>query len=291
VDLSPALRQRLGRIKLLAPHALASGGVGERRSGRRGEGIEFEQHRPFETGDDARRIDPYLYARFGAPYVREYNVGQQLTVTILLDASRSMAAGTPAKVDVARSLATGLAAIALAGADAVQSGVWRDDRLAWHPRVSGTARLGDLERWWATHRAGGASDLLGAVRRVRDDLPRRGLTVLVSDMWSDAIEATFEALASAEQSILAIQLLSPEEVDPTRHGLDAMRMIDAETGDEIDVALGAIQVARYGTLLAAWTDTLRRRALAARGTFVRVTSDQRAEDVFFRTLPAAGVLR
>ena len=109
MQLSPALRQRLGRARLVAPGVLAAGGVGEWPSAQRGEGIEFEQHRPYQPGDDARRIDPNLYARWGAPFVREYNVGQQLTVTLLIDASRSMEPGAPAKLEIARSIATGLA--------------------------------------------------------------------------------------------------------------------------------------------------------------------------------------
>jgi uncharacterized protein (DUF58 family) len=291
VQLSPVLRQRLGRIRLVATHAVASGGVGDRRSAQRGEGIEFEQHRPFEQGDDARRIDPHLYARLGVPFVREYNVGQQLTVTILIDASRSMATGSPAKLDVARGLATGLAYVALAGSDAVQAAVWCDDRLAWRPRLSGAARIEELERWWATFEPRGASDLWTAARRVRPDLPRRGLTILISDMWSDGAAAAIDVIGSSSPAPVVVQVLSAEEADPRRYAEDALRMIDVETGDEVDVTLGPREVSRYEALLATWTDAIRHRAIVARGTFVRVTNEQSAEDVFLRTLPASGVLR
>jgi uncharacterized protein (DUF58 family) len=289
--LSPALRQRLGRTHLVAPFTLASAGVGERRSAQRGEGIEFEQHRPYEVGDDARRIDPHLYARFGAPFVREYNVGQQLTVTLLIDASRSMALGRPTKLDTAFTLAAGLALVALTGSDAVQVGVWSGDRLSWRPRASGAARLDDIERWWRPFRPQGGSDLVAAVRRLRPELPRRGLTVLISDLWSDGAQLALDVLATAEQSLLAIQLLAHEEAHPQAYGSDTRRFVDVETGDEVDVALGPHQLERYAALLADWTEPLRQRTLAARGAFVRVTTDQSAEDVFLRSLPAAGVLR
>jgi uncharacterized protein (DUF58 family) len=291
VQLSPVLRQRLGRIRLVATHVVASGGVGERRSAQRGEGIEFEQHRPFQAGDDARRIDPHLYARLGVPFVREYNVGQQLTVTILVDASRSMALGAPPKLEVARALATGLAYVALSSSDAVQTGVWCDDRLGWRPRSSGAARIDELERWWASFAPRGGSDLLAAARRVRHDLPRRGLTIVISDLWSDDAAAAIDVLGSSGQSLVVIQVLSAEEADPRRHVGDALRMIDVETGDEVEVTLGPSQLARYDELLATWTQAVRQRAIVARGTFARVTNDQSVEDVFLRTLPASGVLR
>jgi uncharacterized protein (DUF58 family) len=291
MQLSPALRQRLGRAKLVAPGVLAAGGVGERPSAQRGEGIEFEEHRPYQPGDDARRIDPNLYARWGAPFVREYNVGQQLTVTLLLDASRSMEPGTPAKLDVARSIATGLAFVALAGSDAVQSGVWSGDRLWWQPRRSGSGRIDDLERWWASFRPKGRSDLVTAVRRVRPELPKRGLTILISDLWSDEAEAAIDALAAAGQALLVVQVLAEEEVHPERYSGGSLRMVDVESGDEVDVSLGAPQIDRYRALLGGWTDELRQRTSAVRGRFVRVSNDETAEHVFLRTLPGVGVLR
>jgi uncharacterized protein (DUF58 family) len=265
--------------------------VGERRSSQRGEGIEFEEHRRYQSGDDMRRIDPHLYARFGAPFVREYNVGRQLTVTILLDASRSMAAGAPAKFDVARDIATGLALVALTSLDAVQSGVWCNDRLEWRPRSSGRARLDDLERWWATFTPNGSSDVLAAVRRLEPELPRRGLAVVISDLWSESARSAIDALAAAEQSVLVIQTLAAEELDPARYGLDAITMIDSESGEEVDVTLSPDRLTRYSQLLDGWTEVHRQRSLASRGSLARVTNEQTIDDVFLRVLPAIGVVR
>lgn len=291
MDLSPSLRQRLGRARLIAPGTVASGGVGERRSKQRGEGIEFEEHRPYQPGDDARRIDPNLYARLGSAYVREYNVGRQLTVTLLLDASRSMAFGTPSKLVALHGLATGLASVALASSDAVQVGVWRAGRLDWHERRSGLTRLDDMERGWARLRGEGNSDIAAAVRHARDRLPPRGYTVLVSDLWSDHTGAAIDALAAAEQSLLCVQLLAPEEVHPERYARGAVRMVDAETNDEVEVTLGPAQIDRYRHLLGEWTDDVRQRVNAVGGRFVRVISDDSADEVFMRRLPRLGVLR
>jgi uncharacterized protein (DUF58 family) len=290
VEITPVLRQRLDRLRLVAPGALTGGGIGDRRSTQLGEGIEFEEHREYQHGDDIRRIDPFLFARLGSPYVREYNVGQQMTVTILLDLSRSMAAGSPAKLDVARGLANGLAHIALAGGDAVQCGVWCNGELAWHERRSGAARIEEFQDWWAGFRARGDSDLLVAVRRARPELRRRGLTVLISDLWSGHTEEALIALGAADQSVVLAQVLSIEEVRPEGHD-DTLRLIDMETGEELDVALGAAQLERYESLLEEWTETLRQRTLSLHGSFFRVLTNERAEDVFLRTLPAAGILR
>jgi uncharacterized protein (DUF58 family) len=291
VELTPALRQRLGRAQLVAPRTFASGGVGDRRSSTRGEGIEFEEHRPFVAGDDVRRIDPHLYARFGAPFVREYNVSQQLTVTLLIDASRSMALGSPTKLDVVRTIASGLAFVALSSSDAVQVGAWSGGGLAWRHRLSGAARLDDIDRWLAGVVARGESDLLAAVQRSVPRLPRRGFVALLSDLWSDNARAAIDALGASDQSVLVIQVLAPEEVDPGLHEGAIVRMIDVETAEEVDVLVDSEAHTQYVTLLSAWTEGLRQRSLAVQGTFVRVTTNQSAEDLFLRSLPSAGVLR
>lgn len=290
-DLGPRLRQRLARARLLPGDAVARGGVGERRSRSKGEGIEFEEHRPYQVGDDFRRLDPQLYARLGEPYVRQYNVTQQLSVTLLLDASRSMAFGEPDKMAFARSLTIGLAYVALAGSDVVQIGVLSDGRVAWRGRQSGLGRIDELQPWLSQWSGTGVTDLGHMVTSVRDRLPARGLTIAVSDWWSPTALDAVDSLAAAGQSVVALLVLAPEEVHPGRGATGAMRLLDVETDEEIELTLGDAQLARYSRLLGEYTDRLRERVHAARGRFVRLTSDLDLEEVFLRVLPRAGVLR
>lgn len=290
-DLGPRLRQRLARARLLPGDAVARGGVGERRSRSKGEGIEFEEHRPYQVGDDFRRLDPQLYARLGEPYVRQYNVTQQLPVTLLLDASRSMAHGTPDKMAFARSVTAGLAYIALAGSDAIQVGVLSGGRVAWRGRQSGLGRIDELLPWLAQWPGAGTTDLGHMVASVRDRLPARGLAIVVSDWWSASALDAVDTLAAAGQSVVAVQVLAPDEVDPERIASGALRLVDVETDEEVELTLGEAQRERYRRLLAEYTDQLRERVHAARGRFVRLTSDLDPDEVFLRLLPRAGVLR
>jgi uncharacterized protein (DUF58 family) len=291
-DLGPRLRQRLTRARLLAGDAVARGGVGERRSRTKGEGIEFEEHRPYQPGDDFRRLDPQLYARLGEPFVRQYNVSQQLNVTLLLDASRSMAYGEPDKMAFARSVTAGLAYVALAGSDAVQVGVLSDGRVAWRGRQSGLGRIDELQPWLSQWSGDGTTDLGLMVSSVRDRLPARGLAIAVSDWWSTSALDAVDTLAAAGQSVVVLQVLAPDEVHPERSSVrGSLRLVDVETDEEIELTLGDAQLARYGRLLGEYTDRLRERVHAARGRFVRLTTDLELEEVFLRLLPRAGVLR
>lgn len=289
--LSPALRQRLTRARLAAGGATATAGVGERRSRVKGEGIEFEDHREYQPGDDLRRLDPHLYARFGEAYVRQYNVGRQLTITILLDTSASMGHGSPSKQEWAAAAATGLSVAGLAGSDAVQGAVLHDGTATWHPRVSGSGRLDTVERWLNSRSPTGATDIAASVATLGDRFTGSGLTFLISDLWSDGLQQLVDQLAHAGQSLVVVHVLAPEELDPTLLGSGALQLSDAESGDETSVTIGPEQVEAYRRLLDEWIDAARQTVVRRGGAFVTVPSDTSLDDFFMRVLPGLGVLR
>ncbi|GHU74726.1 hypothetical protein FACS189450_15320 [Spirochaetia bacterium] len=70
--------------------------AGDYRSVFKGQGIEFDEARHYEIGDDVRSIDWNASARFGTPYVKMYREERELTVFIILDTSASMTSGASA---------------------------------------------------------------------------------------------------------------------------------------------------------------------------------------------------
>src|SRR5947207_8661587 len=109
----------LEALNLLARKALAGEDRSDRPSLLRGASIEFADYRRYTPGDEIRYIDWNVFARHGSLFVKEFTAEQNVNVTILVDASRSMDFGTPTKFDAARELAAALAYIALAGFDTV----------------------------------------------------------------------------------------------------------------------------------------------------------------------------
>src|SRR6188768_2291727 len=87
--LPPDVRARLRGLRLYARRARASGGLGQHLSRSRGAGIEFSQYRPYEQGDEPRRIDWKLYARSDRHYVRESERDSAHTLWLLVDATAS----------------------------------------------------------------------------------------------------------------------------------------------------------------------------------------------------------
>ncbi len=290
----PALLQKLARSRLLAPHVPATTGIGERRSRQKGPGLEFAEHRQYQPGDDIRYLDPHLYGRLGEHFIRQYVVYRQLPIVILIDGSASMAA-RPAttgqsKFAFAVSLGAALAFIGLSGGDPVAIGVQAEGRLRWSPRVSGAGRAPVLFEWLGRCAAGGTASFREALEAARPHLSAGAMLIMISDFWVDEIEAELRGLAALRQEMLAIHVLSPEEADPAMLGRGEARLVDSESGYEVEVMLDAGTLARYSDALSEWSSTLRRAFARHQGRYLSVRSDQDLERLLLRDWRSRGVI-
>ncbi len=270
--LSPGLLTSLMRSRLLVRRARATIGIGERRSRSKGSGMEFMDYREYQPGDDVRHLDPHLYARTGAYYVRQHAVYQQLPIAIIVDGSASMNFGTPTKFDFACGLASALAFVGLAGGDVVEVGVHGGGRLSWSPRVRGMRRAPVIFDWLAAQQPAGA----GFGRALGDALPRlahRGLVILLSDWWVDDTETDLKVLDSLRQEIFAVHVASPQELDPALLGTGETRLVDSESGHEIELLIDQNVLDGYRTARAAWQERLRQRITNYLGRYLPVRSD------------------
>ena len=242
---------------MLPVQARPSIGAGERLSRNRGPGMEFLDYRPYQEGDDTRHLDPYLYARTGDFVLRQYARTQQLPVTVVLDLSGSMAAARDGKLERAKEISQVLGFVALAGGDRVQIVVPSSDGLRFSDRWHGAARADFLFDWVAKQPTGKHVDFSGQLADLRQHLPSRGLVVVISDWWDENTAPALEGLFAADQEVLAIQVLSEAEIDPSALGQGVVTMEDAESGDEIELAVDADLINRYRDLFTARQDSLR----------------------------------
>src|ERR1700682_2482061 len=129
--------QRLDNLALLTRRSMATGRPGRRRSPLAGSSMEFSDFRRYAAGDDFRRIDWRAYARLERLFLRVFEAEENITVTVLIDCSASMQHGTPAKADLATTLAAALAYIALRGEDNVIVGTLTDRLVSFRRAASG----------------------------------------------------------------------------------------------------------------------------------------------------------
>jgi uncharacterized protein (DUF58 family) len=178
---------------------LLSGGY---RSVFKGQGVEFDEARHYQIGDDARFIDWNVSARFGEPYVKMYREERELSVFIILDASPSMHTGLAAM----SSYEQGIFAAALVAFSAEKAGQRvgalfydRDITQVFPPRKGRRHIMGILGSAAAIGPGAAvgaqASNMRAALLGAGRFLKRRSLVVLVSDFFASAWEQEFEDLA------------------------------------------------------------------------------------------------
>lgn len=196
--------QRIGRIGVAARQAVESVLVGQHRSVRRGLSVEFAGHRPYQPGDDLRRLDWAVYARSDRLDVRQYEEETRLRATLVVDCSGSMAYGPAGatKLDYAKRLAAALGFLMVRQADAVGLATCDTEVREHLPPGSTMGHLvAILDRLDATV-AGGETALGPVLERLAARLSRRGVVLLISDGYDDP-----------ERLLLALRFLRHQRQD------------------------------------------------------------------------------
>jgi uncharacterized protein (DUF58 family) len=211
---------------------------GEYRAHDLGGGTELAQVRPYEPGDDVRRMDWNVTARTSVPHVRVHVPERALTAWLLLDVSPSMTFGTAdrRKADVAEGVAVAIGHLATQRGNRlgiVTFGGSRDRRL---PPAAGRAGLLGLilaSRVETVEEGVGATSPADALRLANAAAPRGGLVVLVTDFRGPRDWRRPLAALAARHHVLAVEVDDPREAELTDVG--ELTLVDAETGREVRV--------------------------------------------------------
>lgn len=291
--LNPELLRRLEQFQLLATRRAKSSSRGERRSRARGQSVEFADHRNYVPGDDFRYLDWNLYGRLDRLFLKLYEEERELPVRIFLDCSESMNFGTPRKFDFARQVAAAVGYVALSGFDRVTIQAFPDDPeqtatrnalRAVRGKKSSLTYLQNLVRLEAK----GVANLNDSLRRGAIEARQAGLAIVLSDFLDPAgYETGLTALISRGFQVNAIQILSPEEVDPSTFG--DLRLVDAETGASQEVTFGKYRLKAYQQTVQNFCQRLQEYCKSRGVHFFSVQSDAPLEDLLLKQLRAAEV--
>ena len=211
---------------------------GEYRAHDLGGGTELAQVRPYEPGDDVRRIDWNVTARTTIPHVRVHVPERALTAWLLLDVSPSMTFGTAdrRKADVAEGVALAVGHLATQRGNRlgiVTFGGSRDQRVP--PAAGRLGLLGLLHaaRVDAVEDGTGATSPADALRIANTAAPRGGLVAVVSDFRGPRDWLRPLAALAARHHVIAVEIDDPREFELTDVG--ELALIDGETGREVRV--------------------------------------------------------
>src|SRR2546425_11780127 len=178
--LAPEFLQKLETLSLLSRKRFRGAQRGDRRSTARGRGLEFDDYRAYQPGDDYRYIDWNVVSRLDRFFVKMFSEEEDLDVSLMVDTSRSMAAGRPAKLLLAKQLAAAIGYIGLTNLDRVGVTAFASTVGPRLDRLRGRARAFDLLEFLERLQPSGETDL-GLAMRLQLAAPRRrGLLIVLS---------------------------------------------------------------------------------------------------------------
>ena len=240
----PELARKIRYLQIYTSKAVNDVLAGQYESVFKGRGMEFDEVREYQPGDEVRSIDWNVTARTGQPYVKRFVEERELTVMFLVDLSASGAFGSRRRVknDVAAELCALLAFSAIKNNDKVGLIVFTDCIEMFVPPAKGTTHVLRLIRDLLEFRPrqartsiGGGIDYLGRV------MNKRAVVFLISDFLSEDFEKPLSILGR-RHDVIAVSVADPSEVSLPSVGLVALE--DAETGEQVLIDTGSARVRR-----------------------------------------------
>jgi len=270
--LDPELMARLDRLDILSRKVFLGKLKGERRSKRRGQGVEFSDYRNYVVGDDLKFIDWNIYGRLDRLFLKLFLEEEDLCLHLIVDASGSMSEGSPAKVLLAKRLAAALGYIGLVNNNRVSLTVFGEGIVGQRTNLRGRHQLSNLGHTLLTSPAGGATAFARTAKRLALTRQGKGVTVLISDfLMKEDYREGLRYLIGRDYDLFVIQVLSPQELDPPLTG--DLKLIDVEDGDEAEVTISAPLLKRYKATVESFCGELRDFCTRRGATYVRTASD------------------
>ncbi len=245
VDTSSSLLKKIRRIQFQTTHLADDVLAGAYRSAFRGRGMEFEEVREYQPGDEIRTIDWNVTARMNHPYVKSFREEREITLTLAVDISSStrFGSGHHLKSDLIAEIAAVLAFSAIKNNDKVALLLFSQDVEKYYPPKKGLRHVLKIIRELLVttprHQGTNISAALAFLGRVKQ---RSGICFLISDFICQ--DYSHEAAIIAKEHELVCLALS----DPTESRFPAMgltTLYDLETGVEclIDTESSQVQKA------------------------------------------------
>jgi uncharacterized protein (DUF58 family) len=234
---------KIRRIEITTSKLVTDMLAGQYESVFKGRGIEFDEVREYQPGDEIRSIDWNVTARMGSPFIKKYIEERQLTVMILLDASGSSYFGTSKRLksDLAAEISAVLAFAAIQNKDRVGLIIFTDRIEKFIPPRKGPSHVLRVIRESLYFKPKGrGTDIAGALRYLDGVTSRRAVTFIISDFFAKDFKKPL-AIANKRHDCISITITDPRETELPNSGL--VELADAETGESftIDTAAASIR--------------------------------------------------
>ena len=279
----PEILRQVRRIEIYTNRVVNETISGRYESVFKGQGIEFEEVREYQPGDDVRSIDWNVTARTGRPHIKRFVEERELTVMFLVDLSRSMAFGSvrQLKQRAATELCAVLAFSAIKHHDKVGLLLFTDRIERFLPPRKGPKHvLRVIREVLSAEPLGRGTDVRVAFDYLGRVLHHKAVVFLLSDFFCGEIRAPL-AVANKRHDLIAVHLVDPRQEALPNIGW--LRFQDAESGGELLVQSGDAGVRQgYTQWAAAHRQRLKEMTASAAVDLVEVRTDRPHIDPLLR---------
>ena len=255
------LMAKVGKIRILTSKLIDDQLSGDYHSTFKGQGVEFDEVRPYIPGDDVRTIDWNVTARTGSPYIKRFSEERELTVLFMVDVSGSQSYGSVrrSKAELAAEVTALLALTAIRNQDKIGLILFSDEIVKFIPPRKGRDSVMRLVRevLAAEDSAAGGTNIAGALKFLNGVQKRRAVVFLVSDfIGRGGCDKLLEATAR-HHDMVCVPVTDPAESELPDVGL--VELEDSETGELVLVDTSSRRVRReFAERAAAERDELKR---------------------------------
>jgi uncharacterized protein (DUF58 family) len=223
--------RKIRRIQITTNRLVNESLAGEYHSVFKGRGMEFDEVREYQHGDDVRSIDWNVTSRAGRPFVKRYVEERELTVMLLVDTSASGAFGSQGKTkgEITAEISALLAFSAIKNNDRVGALLFTDQVEKFIPPRRGSTHvlrvIRELLFYKPKHRG---TNLQRALNHLNLVLDKHAVVFLISDLLDQGFEQSLK-VSNRKHDVVIIQIVDPREQMLPDVGILELR--DAETGE------------------------------------------------------------
>ena len=246
------LMAKVGKIRILTNKLIDDQLSGDYHSTFKGQGVEFDEVRPYVPGDDVRTIDWNVTAKTGLPYIKRFSEERELTILFMVDVSGSQGYGSVrrSKMELAAEVTALLALTAIRNQDKIGLILFSDEIVKYIPPRKGRDSVMRLVRevLAAEDSATGGTDIAAALKFLNSVQKRRAVVFLVSDFLLSSVKpqtSSFEQLLRAtarHHDMVCVPVSDPAELELPNVGL--VELEDPETGELVLVDTSSAAVRR-----------------------------------------------
>ncbi len=287
--LDSAFLRHLEQLELVSRKIFLGRLKGERRSKKKGISIEFADYRDYTKGDDLRFLDWNIYGRLDRLFTKLFHEEEDLYLYVILDTSASMDYGDPNKSWFAKRVAAALSYIALSGLDRVCLVGFGGDHYRWMQPTRGKSRIWSIVDFLEKLPIDGETHLAEGCRRFAIQQRQGGLVILLSDLMDpNGYEEALKVILQKRNELFVLQTLSPQELNPELVG--ALRLLDIETGEPVEVTVNEELLATYSRRLKAYQAQIKQSCTRYGIHYIPVSTEQPVDRLLSNAFRKLGLI-